>query len=396
MDLLEYQAKELFQQIGIPILPAQTIHHTSDLKRLQIPYPIVLKSQVRAGGRGKAGGVRFAENTIDAIAATSAIFHLPIAGEYPEVVLAEARYDSQREIFLAIVLDYQRQCPVLLGSNQGGMDVESLLTCMQQVILTEDFSPFHARRLAITMGLKGELVPAVSDIIEKMYHLFITKDLDLIEINPLGINADGAVMALDGKITINDSAYARHPELPLLKNQAQPVTWRTGDANFGQIGLITSSYGMALSSWDSLQEEGGTLAGACILTPERTDIPLTEQFKQALAHFRGLDSLQVILINCFDGAATLTALAQLLEPATEALTTSERTLRPTANHLQERSRAGQEDKPLDLTPLVLRLPPETPLPEPLQTLPIYCFADWQGAIAQTLALTEPITTEKLV
>ncbi|MFM7577651.1 MAG: hypothetical protein ACKO5Q_12025, partial [Microcystaceae cyanobacterium] len=130
--------------------------------------------------------------------------------------------------------------------------------------------------------------------------------------------------------------------------------------------------------------------------PERTDMPLTEQFKQALAHFRGLDSLQVILINCFDGAATLTALTQLLEPATEALTTSERTLRPTANHLQERSRAGQEDKPLDLTPLVLRLPPETPLPEPLQTLPIYCFADWQGAIAQTLALTEPITTEKLV
>ncbi|MFM6195677.1 MAG: ATP-grasp domain-containing protein [Planktothrix sp.] len=176
MDLFAYQAKELFQQIGIPILPSQTIHNTGELKRLQIPYPVVLKSQVRAGGRGKAGGVRFVENTIDAIAAATAIFHLPISGEYPEVVLAEARYDSQLEFFLAIVLDYQRQCPVLLGSSKGGIEVDTLLQYMEQVVLTEEFSLFHARRLAIKMGLKGELVPAVSDIIEKMYRLFTSKD----------------------------------------------------------------------------------------------------------------------------------------------------------------------------------------------------------------------------
>ena len=107
MDLLEYQAKELFQKVGIPILPSQTIHDIGELKRLHIPYQVVLKSQVRAGGRGKVGGIRFVENTIDGIAAASAIFNLPISNEYPEVILAEAHYDSQSEFFLAIVLDYQ-------------------------------------------------------------------------------------------------------------------------------------------------------------------------------------------------------------------------------------------------------------------------------------------------
>lgn len=99
MELLEYQAKELFNQVGIPILPSQAIANPSQIKRLQIPYPVVLKSQVRAGGRGKAGGVRFAENTIDAIAAAHAIFSLPIGGEFPEVLLAEARYRAKEEFF---------------------------------------------------------------------------------------------------------------------------------------------------------------------------------------------------------------------------------------------------------------------------------------------------------
>ena len=91
MDLLEYQAKALFREMGIPILPSQRIDHCRDLKGLKIPYPVVLKSQVYTGGRGKAGGVKFVENTIDAVAVAQAIFNLPIMGQYPEVLLAEAK-----------------------------------------------------------------------------------------------------------------------------------------------------------------------------------------------------------------------------------------------------------------------------------------------------------------
>src|SRR4028118_754338 len=219
MDLLEYQAKALFREVGIPVLPSQRIDHPRDLKRLQIPYPVVLKSQVPTGGRGKAGGIRFVENTIDAIAAARTIFNLPILGQYPQVLLAEARYDAEREFYLAVILDYALGRPVLLGSSQGGINVEAVMEHMQRVVVDQEFSPFYARRLALKMGLQGNLIESVSGIVQKMYQLFVQKDLDLVEINPLAISSTGEVMALDGKITVNDHALGRHSELATLASK---------------------------------------------------------------------------------------------------------------------------------------------------------------------------------
>ena len=213
MDLLEYQAKDLFREMGIPVLPSQRIDDPKDLKGLKIPYPVVLKSQVRAGGRGRAGGIKFVANTIDAVAAAQTIFNLPIVGEYPGVLLAEAKYDADQELYLAVLLDPVARRPILLGSKQGGINVEAAIAEMQQVIVDQDFSPFYARRLMLKMGLQGELILSVSAIVEKMYDLFVQKDLDLVEINPLGISRLGEVMALDGKVTANDQALARHPDL---------------------------------------------------------------------------------------------------------------------------------------------------------------------------------------
>jgi succinyl-CoA synthetase beta subunit len=213
MDLLEYQAKQLFQQVGIPVLPSQPIYEPGELKNLHILYPIVLKSQVRASGRAKVGGVKFVENTIDAIAAAQSIFHLPIENEYPEVILAEARYDVENELFLAIMLDYHLKKPVLLGSSAGGIDIETLVENLQTCVIDSEFSPFYARHLVKQMGFSGKIILLISEIIEKMYHLFISQDLEVIEINPLGINVKGEVMALDGKIRVNDEALARHPHL---------------------------------------------------------------------------------------------------------------------------------------------------------------------------------------
>ncbi|MDF0556114.1 ATP-grasp domain-containing protein [Kamptonema sp. UHCC 0994] len=213
MDLLEYQAKALFREMAIPVLPSQRIDYATDLKGLKIPYPVVLKSQVRAGGRGRAGGIKFVENTIDAVAAAQTIFNLPIMDEYPEVLLAEAKYDVDQELYLAVLLDPVARRPVLLGSKQGGINVEAAIAQMQQVIVDQDFSPFYARRLTLKMGLQGGLIQSVSAIVEKMYQLFVEKDLDLVEINPLGISKLGEVMALDGKVTANDEALGRHLDL---------------------------------------------------------------------------------------------------------------------------------------------------------------------------------------
>ncbi|MEG4425494.1 MULTISPECIES: succinate--CoA ligase subunit beta [unclassified Microcoleus] len=219
MDLLEYQAKSLFRQMAIPILPSQRIDNPADLKGLKIPYPVVLKSQVRAGGRGRAGGIKFVENTIDAVAAAQTIFNLPIEDEYPQVLLAEAKYNADQELYLAVLLDPVARRPVLLGSSQGGMDVEGSIDQMQQVAVDQEFSPFYARRLTLKMGLQGDLIQSVSTIVEKMYRLFVEKDLDLVEINPLGISPRGEVMALDGKVTANDDALGRHPDLAALSEK---------------------------------------------------------------------------------------------------------------------------------------------------------------------------------
>ncbi|MGC9528069.1 MAG: ATP-grasp domain-containing protein [Limnospira sp.] len=230
MDLLEYQAKTLFRQMAIPVLPSQRIDHAHDLKGLNIPYPVVLKSQVRSGGRGKAGGIKFVENTIDAVAAAQMIFNLPIRDEYPQVLLAEAKYDADQELYLAVILDPVIRRPLLLGSLQGGVNVEATLSHIKQVVVDQEFSPFYARRLMVKMGLQDHLILAVSNIVEKMYRLFVDKDLDLVEINPLGISPTGEVMALDGKVVANNGALGRHADLVLLvRNQPEPSWEETGE-----------------------------------------------------------------------------------------------------------------------------------------------------------------------
>jgi succinyl-CoA synthetase beta subunit len=310
MDLLEYQAKQLFSQVEIPVLPSQSISEPAQLKNLQIPYPIVLKSQVRAGGRGKAGGVKFVENTIDAIATAQTIFNLAIETEYPEVVLAEAKYNAEDELFLAVMFDYQLKKPILLGSHRGGMEIESLLENMQTCIVEEEFSPFYARRLVTKMGLEGKLIESVSSIIEKMYTLFVAKDLEIIEINPLGISLEGEVMALDGKIRVNDYALKRHPDLLnlihlhnqteadqlanyRLFNQSSPNTSFLDPQ--GNVALLSNSDDLAILSANLLLENNKI--GACFTLDFNAQELFKQQFKDILNQIYNLTNIDVILVN---------------------------------------------------------------------------------------------------
>ncbi|MGB2923866.1 MAG: ATP-grasp domain-containing protein [Limnothrix sp.] len=311
MELLEYQAKQLFEQVGIPTLPSQIISDPRELKQLQIPYPVVLKSQVRTGGRGKAGGIRRAQNTIDAIAAARNIFNLAISDQYPEVLLAEVHYERTQELFLAVVLDYDLQRPVLLGSAHGGMDVTKLLANLHQVVIEEVFSPFYARHLLNQMGITGELVPALSRIIEKMYNLLVAKDLELVEINPLGINQANELMALDGKITVHDTAIRKHPDLASLgdrlatnlsaAHEDRPLYWEH-DAQGGDIGILCYGVGSAALIWDLLHETKGHPACCWILGPRdqgRVFSPheLESQIKTILKQIQTQPQIKVLLLN---------------------------------------------------------------------------------------------------
>lgn len=326
MDLLEYQAKEWFSEMGIPVLPSQRIDSPSDLKRLRIPYPVALKSQVRTGGRGRAGGVRFVANTIDAIAAAQTIFHLPILGEFPEVLLAETKYNADQEFYLAVVLDSAARRPVLLGSSQGGIDVELALDLLQQVVVDQDFSPFYARRLTIKMGLQGALLQSVSDIVEKMYRLFVQKDLDLVEINPLGVSSAGELMALDGKVTVNDRAIARHPDIALI---AEKTTNRADSSRTsrdlgswdevepsGNVGILGNGAGLLMATLD-LVTDAGSKPATCLNVGHgrHSDSSLPtfgDRLEQGLEFLSKDKSTQVVLVNILASVPTAAEVAEVI------------------------------------------------------------------------------------
>lgn len=324
MELLEYQAKELFCQVGIPVLPSQRINQPRDLRGLTIPYPVVLKSQVYTGQRAKAGGIRFVGNTIDAMAVAQTIFHLPILGKYPEVLLAEAKYDADREFYLAVVLDSSSRRPVLLGSQQGGADVESQIDQIQQVVVEQEFSPFYARRLALKMGLKGSLIQSVSAIVEKMYNLFIRQDLDLIEINPLGVSASGALMALDGKVTVNDAALGRHPALeqlvPVPAVHQHPTMTFPALGNLvelqGHIGILCNGAGLSMTTLDLIHKAKGKPAGVIDIGMEYRQgsafVPLQERIEQGLDRIQQVQGLRVILINIIGSFVPCIQVAEII------------------------------------------------------------------------------------
>ncbi len=410
MDLLEYQAKELFHQVGIPILPSQPIAQLSELKHLHIPYPVVLKSQVHSGGRGRAGGIRFVQNTIDAVAAAQAIFSLPILGEYPEVILAEARYDAQEEFFLSILLDYQLQRPVLMGSAKGGIDVETLLKHTHKVVLHQGFSPFYARRLATKMGLQGRLIHGVSTILEKMYQLFIEKDLDLIEINPLAVSASGEVMALDGKITVNDMALSRHldllsflkpktdesatvaPKATIVTTPPQKPRWLQAKEKEGKIGIIANGAGLTLTTWDLLVNQKGKLLGAFIIEEKSSSKSLMRQLGIAIDKMLTLPDVEVILINIVSNQPTSELVAEALKDYCQPLVlpsdSEERLPRPTGSNSTHQRPITPSSK-TNPVKWVVRLAVEDlqAIEASLSDVPIHCFTHLTEAVKKTVAIS---------
>jgi succinyl-CoA synthetase beta subunit len=328
MDLLEYQAKELFRSVGIPVLPSQTIAQVRDLKDLTVPYPVVLKSQVYAGGRGRVGGVRFAANTIDGIAAAQAIFNLPIAGEYPQVLLAEAKYDADQEFYLAVTLNPVRQRVVLLGSTQGGMDVQAAIGEIHQVVVEAEFSAFYARQLALAMGLTGELLHRVSAVLERMYDLLIQKDLDLVEINPLGIRGGQEVMALDGTVSVNDAALARHPDL-LAWQTARAAAQTAGPRlqttleTAGTLGILVNGSGLLMATVDQVYA-AGRRPSCYVNIGGETQVELSlaqfhDRLLEGLLQLAAQPSVQQILVNLISGIVPGERVFEVLQAFDQAL-----------------------------------------------------------------------------
>ena len=303
MKLFEYQGKELFDKYGISVPKGKLVKNEKDFSGLTFPF--VLKAQVPIGGRGKAGGIKSAEGADDAKEKLSQIRGMDIRGFTVRKVLAEEKVDIEKELYLSITLDRSKRMPLIMASGEGGMDIESV---PDEKIFKEWINPligiqsFHIRGIVPKLKLGKEEGKEVAKVISKIYKLFRDYDCELVEINPLIISKDGSVIALDSKVTINDDAMYRHPDIVPEQFELTPLEKDAKDKGIafiqleGNIGVIANGAGLTMATLDALTHYQGK--GGVFLDLGGTDDP--EKVKQAFELMKKAKP-KVIFLNLFGG-----------------------------------------------------------------------------------------------
>lgn len=266
MDLYEYEAKKIFSEGGITVPPSARITKPSDLAKVHFGFPVTLKVQVLAGGRGKAGGIKFAKDLKEGQEIAEQLLKMEIKGSKCESLLVEPKLVIKKEIYLAVTLDRERGCPIFIASAEGGIEIESSHNVTTMPI-PYPFHPYVARNLAQMIGLKGNLMVKFADVAAKLYNIFETKDLDLAEVNPLIITEGDEVIALDGKISVNDDSIARQRyfdgwverhlnDLPIREKKAKMEGLNLVELD-GNIGILCNGAGLTMATMDMVKKFGG-------------------------------------------------------------------------------------------------------------------------------------------
>lgn len=318
MKLFEYEAKRLFKEEGIDVPSgSQVIHFPEEIAFLKLNFPIVLKTQVLSGGRGKAGGIKFANNTAEAIEAAKVVFDLPIKGEKPHCLVLDPKVPIKKEFYLAITLDRELKCPILMGSSEGGMEIETS-GAVKIVPVKGEYTPQLGRKLAYQMGLSGKELNTITGIITKLYRAYEKYDLDLVEINPLAQLEDGSIVALDGKVTVNDDALDRQPKF--AGQQVQHLTdvserekravvsgLNLVELGEGSIGILCNGAGLTMATMDLVLFKGGKPANFLDVGGGAN----SNKVNAALGLVASNPQVKVIFINILGG---ITACDQVAQP----------------------------------------------------------------------------------
>ena len=312
MKLFEYRGKELFDRYGIPVPNGRLVKNEKDFSGLIFPF--VLKAQVPIGGRGKAGGIKSAENPKDAKENFSQIMGMDIKGYKVRKVLAEEKVNIRKELYLSITLDRSKRMSLIMASGEGGMDIESV---PDEKIFKEWVNPligiqsFHIRGIVSKLGLEKEEGKEVAKVISKIYKLFREYDCELVEINPLIIKKDGGVMALDSKVNINDDAMYRHTDIEPEVVELTPLEKDAKEKGIafiqleGNIGVIANGAGLTMATLDALTHYEGK--GGVFLDLGGTDDP--EKVKQAFELMKKAKP-KVIFLNLFGGITRCDSVAK--------------------------------------------------------------------------------------
>jgi succinyl-CoA synthetase beta subunit len=282
MDLYEYQGKQLFKQFGIPVSEGRLATTPDEARQAaeELGGPVVVKAQVLTGGRGKAGGVKLADDPAEAEQKAKDIIGLDIRGHVVEKVWIETASDIAKEYYLSVTFDRGAKQPLFMFTTQGGVEIEEVAANDPDALVRlhvdplEGYQPWIARRLVYGAGVAdaGEQ-KQIADIVAKLYRCFVESDAMLAEINPLIVTPDGEVKALDSKFTVDDSALYRHADIAEFRDTsaADPlesfarekgVTYVKLD---GEVGILGNGAGLSMSTVDVVVVAGGRPANFCDL-----------------------------------------------------------------------------------------------------------------------------------
>ena len=329
MKIHEYQAKAILAKFGVPVPRGEVISKKEDAravaKRLGTPV-VVVKAQIHAGGRGKAGGVKLAKSADEAASLADSILGMtlvtPQTGPEGRVVrrlLIEEGLDIKREIYLSILVDRSVGAPVFMASAAGGMEIEEVAKEHPEAILRQairpetGFQPYHARKLAFGLGFSPELASVALPFMQSLYRAFIETDASLLEINPCVITGDGRLVALDAKMNFDDNALFRHPEFNDLRDLDEETPLEVEASKFklnyikldGTIACLLNGAGLAMATMDIIKLNGGNPANFLDVGGDASETRVKNAFRILLSD----PNVKAVFVNVFGGILRCDVLA---------------------------------------------------------------------------------------
>ncbi len=320
MKVHEYQAKSLLARYGVAIPKGEVAGTPEEAREIakRLGGAAVVKAQIHAGGRGKGGGIRVAKDPEQAFEHARAILGMTLvtpqtgaAGRIVRKVLVEEALDLDRELYLGITLDRSRALPVVIASRSGGMEIEEVAAKDPSAVLREPVDPFlglfpfQARRLAFALGLAGDSFREAVSLMQSLFRAYVETDSTLAEINPLLVTRGGRVLALDAKMTFDDNALFRHPDIREMRDLEEEDPLEVEASKFGlnyvklegSVGCMVNGAGLAMATMDLVKLAGGEPANFLDVGGGASE----EQVKNAFRIILSDPNVRAILINIFGG-----------------------------------------------------------------------------------------------
>ncbi|MGQ9673266.1 MAG: ADP-forming succinate--CoA ligase subunit beta [Candidatus Aminicenantales bacterium] len=338
MKIHEYQAKQILSQHGVQVPRGEVAETPGQARAIaeRIGGRVVLKAQIHAGGRGKGGGIKIASSPQEAESLATEMIGMTLVthqtgpqGRRVKRLLVEEAQEIAQELYLGIVIDRAKECPVVMASTEGGVEIEKIAAERPELIFKEWVSPaiglasFQARKLAFELGLAGEAHKQGVRFISSLYRAFQATDASLAEINPLILTKTGSVLALDAKMNFDDNAVPRHPEIQAMRDldEEEPLEVEASKFNLnyikldGNVGCMVNGAGLAMATMDIIKYSGGMPANFLDVGGGVTEEAVTNAFKILVAD----KNVKAALINIFGGIVRCDLIANGIVKAAKEL-----------------------------------------------------------------------------